>query len=124
MAGSIQPNVRRIAVGSTATACVAVTTHEVSVQIDGDVDLANGGQLLETLVALLVDHQPSRMSLDLSPLAFVDGAGRRALRQFMDRAHQNRVRVSLIAPAIWAVRMSLEVGGLRFDDEPDEGAGA
>jgi anti-anti-sigma factor len=124
MAGSMQPGAQPIAVGSTATALVTVTTCGVTVRVDGDVDLANGDQLRATLTAVLADHRPRSITVDLSPLAFADGAGRRALRRFVEEAGLAGASVSLIAPDIRAVRLSLEIGGLHFDIGVGEGISA
>lgn len=119
----MQADAQRIAVGSTASALVTVTTCGVAVRVDGDVDLANGDQLRATLTALLVEHRPRNITVDLSSLAFVDGAGRRAVRAFVEKAGLAGVRVSLIAPDIRAVRLSLEVGGLQFGIDAGCGLG-
>jgi anti-anti-sigma factor len=103
-------------------AVVSVTSCSVDVRIEGDVDLANGDQLRDVLTASLVDHRPRRLRLDLSSLAFVDGGGRRTLRQFLDYSRLAGVRVSLTAPDVRAVRLSLEMGGLQFGEGADEAA--
>lgn len=122
MAGSYQPSPRRIAVGSTATALVSLLQGDAVVRIEGDVDLANGRQLYDALVGIVADHRPKRVTVDLSGLAFVDGSGRAALRRFIDRAGLAGVHISGTAPRAVAVRLSLEVGGLRFNNSAESGS--
>lgn len=116
MAGSSQPDTQVLAAGQTATVLAIPTKWGIDLRVEGEVDLANGGPLLGMLTAIVAEHRPRRVTLDLADLTFVDGAGRRALRTFVEHAGLGCLQVKLIAPEARSVRLSLEIGGLRFDD--------
>ena len=63
------------------------------VELIGDVDGAVSGEV-EALVSFVVAGEPTRVDIDLRPVAFIDLGGLRAIGRLFDELRARRSRVS------------------------------
>lgn len=83
---------------------------EVLVRVRGELDIRTAAPMLQTLGALLGEHEPELMRLDLSAVRFCDHAGLRALHSFGEVAAPGQVRIVDAHPAVVTILRLCGIG--------------
>jgi anti-anti-sigma factor len=73
------------------------------VRVDGELDMATAGPLVDAVAELPAGHEP--VVLDLSNVSFLDSSGMRALLEVSDRAADGGRAIGLLHPSAAVTRL-------------------
>ncbi|MDC5696851.1 STAS domain-containing protein [Intrasporangium calvum] len=113
------------------TALAHITSHEHSgrvrhVQVRGDIDLANVGEVRQAITSALADD-PTRVILDLRGTTYLDSAAIAMLFRLAQRLGHRRQDLALVVPPRSPIRAVLELTSLqtviRLHDTLEEASG-